>query len=201
MGTQDVENGRLASSVLSCIESLCNQNAAEYRRIRREIKKSEDPAVQQKLPQESEAEQPAKEEPSMQLPQQIVSQLDVLNQKLAAANLEIRRYETRVFAYERAVYALRKENAELLELCKQAREGKPLPPEPQPQEPVLDKPGLPVVRFTPQGEKCLETPEDDSKPFFDEVRPPHPKPFLKPRTPLEHLSVQLLEQFDQMMGT
>lgn len=134
-----------------------------------------------------------------QLPGQIIAQLDALNQKLAAANLELRRYETRVFAYERAIYALRQENAELTALCKQARQGEPLPPEPQPQEPVLDKPGLPVIRFTPDGGEQAEQLSMEASPFFDEGRPPHPKPFLEPKTPLELLSVQLLTQFDRMM--
>ena len=209
MGTQDVESGRLADSVLNCIESLCARNDMEYRRVRRALRKAEGVKMQEGTETNRPAEEQAGQPQNMQLPQQIVAQLDALNRKLAAANLEIRRYETRVFAYERAVYALRQENAELTELCKQARQGKPLPPEPQPQEPVLDKPGLPVIHFTPQGEQLADAGQLDAEeePFFDEGRPPRPgtktkpKPLLEPRTPLEHLSVQLLAQFDGMMGT
>ena len=41
------------------------------------------------------------------------TQLEQLSRKLNAANAELRRYETRMFAYERTMLALRKENAEL----------------------------------------------------------------------------------------
>ena len=140
---------------------------------------------------------PAAAQPEPQLPGTIVAQLDALNRKLAAANLELRRYETRMFAYERTVYALKQENAELEALCRQARQGEALPPEPKPQEPVLDQPGLPVIRFTPDGKEAAETEEDA---FYDEVSPPRWNPLQEPRTPLDHLSVQLLAQFDRMMG-
>lgn len=190
MDLQDVESGRLAGSVLRCIERLCAQNDMEYRQSRRALRKAEEAPVQN-------AAAPAAAQPQPQLPGTIVAQLDALNRKLAAANLELRRYETRMFAYERTVYALKQENAELEALCRQARQGEPLPPEPKPQEPVLDQPGLPVIRFTPDGKEAAETEADA---FYDEVSPPRWNPLQEPRTPLDHLSVQLLAQFDRMMG-
>ena len=190
MDSQDVESGRLAGSVLRCIERLCAQNDMEYRQSRRALRKAEETWMQENV--EKPAAQP-QEEP--QLPEPIVAQLDALNRKLAAANLELRRYETRMFAYERTVYALKQENAELEALCKQARQGEPLPPEPKPQEPVLDQPGLPVIRFTPDGGEA----EEDV--FYEEAPSSHLNPLQEPRTPLDHLSVQLLAQFDQMMGS
>ena len=192
MDSQDVESGRLAGSVLRCIERLCAQNDMEYRQSRRALRKAEEKRMQEST--EKPAAQP-QEEP--QLPEPIVAQLDALNRKLAAANLELRRYETRMFAYERTVYALKQENAELEALCKQARQGEPLPPEPKPQKPVLDQPGLPVIRFAPDGKEAPEAEEDA---FYEEASLSRLNPLQEPRTPLDHLSVQLLAQFDRMMG-
>lgn len=197
MDLQDVESGRLAGSVLRCIERLCAQNDMEYRQSRRALRKAEDTQAQNAAAPPVSAAAPAAAQPEPQLPGTIVAQLDALNRKLAAANLELRRYETRMFAYERTVYALKQENAELEALCRQARQGEPLPPEPKPQEPVLDQPGLPVIRFTPDGKEAAEAEEDA---FYDEVSPPRWNPLQEPRTPLDHLSVQLLAQFDRMMG-
>ena len=197
MDLQDVESGRLAGSVLRCIERLCAQNDMEYRQSRRALRKAEEAPVQNAAAPPVPAAVPAAAQPEPQLPGTIVAQLDALNRKLAAANLELRRYETRMFAYERTVYALKQENAELEALCRQARQGEPLPPEPKPQEPVLDQPGLPVIRFTPDGKEAAEAEEDA---FYDEVSPPRWNPLQEPRTPLDHLSVQLLAQFDRMMG-
>ena len=197
MDLQDVESGRLAGSVLRCIERLCAQNDMEYRQSRRALRKAEDTQAQNAAAPPVPTAAPAAAQPEPQLPGTIVAQLDALNRKLAAANLELRRYETRMFAYERTVYALKQENAELEALCRQARQGEALPPEPKPQEPVLDQPGLPVIRFTPDGKEAAEAEEDA---FYDEVSPPHWNPLQEPRTPLDHLSVQLLAQFDRMMG-
>lgn len=197
MDLQDVESGRLAGSVLRCIERLCAQNDMEYRQSRRALRKAEEAPVQNAAAPPVPAAAPAAAQSEPQLPGTIVAQLDALNRKLAAANLELCRYETRMFAYERTVYALKQENAELEALCRQARQGEPLPPEPKPQEPVLDQPGLPVIRFTPDGKEAAEAEEDA---FYDEFSPPRWNPLQEPRTPLDHLSVQLLAQFDRMMG-
>ena len=197
MDLQDVESGRLAGSVLRCIERLCAQNDMEYRQSRRALRKAEEAPVQNAAASPVPAAALAAAQPEPQLPGTIVAQLDALNRKLAAANLELRRYETRMFAYERTVYALKQENAELEALCRQARQGEPLPPEPKPQEPVLDQPGLPVIRFTPDGK---EAPDAEADAFDEEVSPPHWNPLQEPRTPLDHLSLQLLAQFDRMMG-
>ena len=208
MGSQDVESGRLAGSVLRCIERLCAQNDMEYRQTRRALRKAEETMAQKETettPPDSGVQAAQPEAPQQpELPSQILTQLDALNRKLAEANLELRRYETRMFAYERAMHALKQENAELEALCQQARQGEPIPPEPQPSGPVLDQPGLPVIRFAPESKENLrreEAPDPEAEPFFDEGRPPHPDPLREPKTPLDHLSVQLLNQFDQMIRT
>ena len=45
------------------------------------------------------------------------AKLEQLSRQLNAANAELRRYETRMFAYERTILALRKENADLSARC------------------------------------------------------------------------------------
>ncbi len=78
------------------------------------------------------------------------AQLELLNRKLDAANAEIRRYQTRLYACEREMVALRQENAEL-GVCVPAGAGKQsLPPVP-PQPKVLGQPGLPVIVVPPGG--------------------------------------------------
>ena len=54
-----------------------------------------------------------------------------MNRRLAAANAEIRRYQTRLYACEREMVALRQENAELEALCEQARANSLLRPCPR----------------------------------------------------------------------
>ena len=49
-------------------------------------------------------------------------QLALLSRKLNAAHAELRRYQTKLFAYERQVIALRRENAELESACEEARQ-------------------------------------------------------------------------------
>ena len=50
---------------------------------------------------------------SAEPPKAVCAQLEQLNRKLAAASAEILRYQTRLFACERQMAALRQENAQL----------------------------------------------------------------------------------------
>ena len=113
---------------------------------------------------------------------------------------KIRRYETRLFAYERAMLDLRRENAELQALCEQARAGETLPePMPQPTVPVLEKPELPVIHFPAPARDAgvaqgplsgeIETLLDTGTPEWE------------PKTKLDHLSVDIISQLEQLMGT
>lgn len=54
-------------------------------------------------------------------PKAVCAQLEQMNRKLAAASAEILRYQTRLFACERQMAALRQENAQLEAACEQAR--------------------------------------------------------------------------------
>ena len=49
-------------------------------------------------------------------------QAEQLSRKLAAARAEVRRYQTRMFAFERTLLALKHDNAELEAACEQAWE-------------------------------------------------------------------------------
>ena len=131
------------NSLLRCIERLCAETASDCRRTQRRL-------------QEVEEAMASQNQPGGTLPgivpasggQSALSEVEVLRRRLEAANAEIRRYETRLFAYERAMLDLRRENAELQALCEQARAGETLPePTPQPTVPVLEKPELPVIHF------------------------------------------------------
>lgn len=145
-------------------------------------------------------------------------QLEQMSRKLAAARAEISRYQTRLFACERQMLALRKENAALEAACEQAREeaqrsaeeaeklraalrlDDDVPavlPEPQPEEePVAEAAASEPV---PETEAQPEAPEQPAP--AQETAPQAPaEPEWKPETELEHLSVELMNWFDEMMG-
>ena len=190
------------NSVLRCIERLCAETASECRRTQRRL-------------QEVEEAMASQNQPGYILPGRTVqaagpvsggqcapaaSEVELLRQKLAAANAEIRRYETRLFAYERAMLDLRRENAELQKLCEQARAGEALPePAPQPTVPVLEKPELPVIHFPAPARDAgvaqgplpgeIETLLDTGTPEWE------------PKTKLDHLSVDIISELERLMGT
>lgn len=183
------------NSVLRCIERLCAETASEHRRAQRRL-------------QEVEEAMATQNQPGGTLPgivpasggQSALSEVEVLRRRLEAANAEIRRYETRLFAYERAMLDLRRENAELQALCEQARAGETLPePTPQPTVPVLEKPELPVIHFPAPARDAgvaqgplpgeIETLLDTGTPEWE------------PKTKLDHLSVDIISQLEQLMGT
>lgn len=145
-------------------------------------------------------------------------QLEQMSRKLAAARAEINRYQTRLFACERQMLALRKENAALEAACEQAREeaqrsaeeaeklraalrlDDDVPavlPEPQPEEEPVAEAAAPEP--VPETEAQPEAPEQPAP--AQETAPQAPaEPEWKPETELEHLSVELMNWFDEMMG-
>ena len=56
-------------------------------------------------------------------PKAVCTQLEQMNRKLAAASAEILRYQTRLFACERQMAALRQENAQLEAACEMIASG------------------------------------------------------------------------------
>lgn len=145
-------------------------------------------------------------------------QLEQMSRKLAAARAEISRYQTRLFACERQMLALRKENAALEAACEQAREEAQrsaeeaeklraalrldddvlaVLPEPQPEEEPVAEAAAPEP--VPETEAQPEAPEQPA-PAQEAAQQPPAEPEWKPETELEHLSVELMNWFDEMMG-
>ena len=185
------------NSLLRCIERLCAETASDCRRTQRRLQEVEEAMASQNQPGGT---LPGIVPASGGQSAPAASEIELLRRKLAEANAEIRRYETRLFAYERAMLDLRRENAELQALCEQARAGETLPePMPQPTVPVLEKPELPVIHFpapardagVAQGASSgeIETLLDTGTPEWE------------PKTKLDHLSVDIISQLEQLMGT
>ena len=185
------------NSLLRCIERLCAETASDCRRTQRRLQEVEEAMASQNQPGGT---LPGIVPASGGQSAPAASETELLRRKLAEANAEIRRYETRLFAYERAMLDLRRENTELQALCEQARAGETLPePTPQPTVPVLEKPELPVIHFpapardagVAQGASSgeIETLLDTGTPEWE------------PKTKLDHLSVDIISQLEQLMGT
>ena len=126
--------------------------------------------------------------------------LQQLTRKLAAAHAEIRRYQTRLFACERQMVALRRENADLEAACEQAREELQLAAaraekaERQAAQMLASPQAAAPVQPTPLAElQPEEVVACCAKPA------PQPEPVWQPETELEKLSVELLRRFDEMM--
>lgn len=180
--------------VINCIEHLCALSDAEER-LARETQQGleadmaqtqqENRALRQELARKAAAQTvTAAQADSMR------QQLEKLARRLAAAQAQIRRYQTRLFAYERSMIALRKENAELeakynqaQQLCQQqVQQSMPPPQETAAQAPAKPKP-KPVQKTPP-------------KPVVKAV--PKAEPWV-PRTELERLSVELMDQMTRLM--
>lgn len=185
------------NSLLRCIERLCAETASDCRRAQRRLQEVEEAMASQNQPGGT---LPGIVPASGGQSAPAASETELLRRKLAEANAEIRRYETRLFAYERAMLDLRRENAELQALCEQARAGETLPePTPQPTVPVLEKPELPVIHFPAPARDAgvaqgplpgeIETLLDTGTPEWE------------PKTKLDHLSVDIISQLEQLMGT
>lgn len=180
--------------VINCIEHLCALSDAEER-LARETQQGleadmaqtqqENRALRQELVRKAAAQTvTAAQADSMR------QQMEKLVRRLAAAKAQIRRYQTRLFAYERSMIALRKENAELeakynqaQQLCQQqVQQSTPPPQETAEQTPAKPKP-KPVQKTPP-------------KPVVKAV--PKAEPWV-PRTELERLSVELMDQMTRLM--
>lgn len=149
------------------------------------------------------------------------AQAEQLSRKLAAARAEVRRYQTRMFAFERTFLALKHENAELEAACEQAREEaeqadfRAEQAERARQEAELALAALqqataaqipPEVRTEPgpvqepiEPEPQVEAPAVSCNAVSVQHTAAPEEPVWEPRTELEHLSVQLIAWFDAMM--
>ena len=116
------------------LEQLCRETAREHRCAQRRLQEVEEAMASEQEKSCPEA-LPAASGPT---------QLEQLSRKLNAANAELRRYETRMFAYERTMLALRKENAELTVRCEELRSETKYPP---PRCGWMFRPHCPLSRF------------------------------------------------------
>lgn len=145
-------------------------------------------------------------------PKAVCAQLEQMNRKLAAASAEILRYQTRLFACERQMAALRQENAQLEAACEQSRqeaECASAHAEQLRQELARHAEAVrpvPVAAHTPPqpepsaAQSPRPEPEAEQPPQPGPEAPQPAQPDWKPQTRLEHLSVELMNWFDDMMG-
>lgn len=141
------------------------------------------------------------------------AQAEQLSRKLAAARAEVRRYQTRMFAFERTLLALKHDNAELEAACEQAWEQleqanaraekaeaacrraeaalaamQQTAPE-IPAQPDTAPEAVPQCAAAPETEEILCAPE--------QALPPEPA--WQPETRLEQMAAELMGWFDAMM--
>lgn len=172
------------------LEKLCRETAREER------------CAQRRLQEVEEAMAPAREK-SCPAPAPEASEkakLEQLSRQLTAATAELRRYETRMFAYERTILALRKENADLSARCDVLRaEVEKLSAEALKPLPV--PPPLPVITFPGDEKKAPEKPPAASETAPETALPPQAAPADtgKPKTRLEHLGDEVLAQLAKLM--
>ena len=187
------------NSLLRCIERLCAETASEHRRTQRRLQEVEEAMATQNQPGSILPGRTMQTAVPVSGGQSALSEVEVLRRRLEAANAEIRRYETRLFAYERAMLDLRRENAELQALCEQARAGETLPePTPQPTVPVLEKPELPVIHF-PAPARDAGVAQGASSGEIETLLDTR-TPEWEPKPKLDHLSVDIISQLEQLMG-
>ena len=138
--------------------------------------------------------------------------MEQLNRKLAAASAEILRYQTRLFACERQMAALRQENAQLEAACEQARQEaecagahaeqlrQELARHAEAVRPVPIAAHTPLQPEPSAAHSPRPEPEAEQPPQPEPEAPQPAQPDWKPQTQLEHLSVELMNWFDDMMG-
>ena len=151
------------------LEQLCRETAREHRCAQRRLQEVEEAMASEREKSCPEA-LPAASEPT---------QLEQLSRKLNAANAELRRYETRMFAYERTMLALRKENAELTARCEELRS-------------ELDKISTAPLR--------LDVPSAlPTVPFPETAAQTPPAADRQSKTKLEHLGDEVLAELSKLM--
>ena len=124
------------------------------------------------------------------------AQAEQLSRKLAAARAEVRRYQTRMFAFERTLLALKHDNAELETACEQAREQLEQANARAEQAEAACRraeAALAAIQQTaPETEELLCAPE--------QALPPEPaQSAWQPETRLEQMAAELMGWFDAMM--
>lgn len=193
------------SDLIACLDRLSAENARQQHSAQQRLRELEQragsgtqPAQQKAAP---DAQPPLVRAVSAACLHEAEAQIELLTRRLAAAQAELRRCQTRLFAYERETLALRRENAEMEALCQKARACgitvEPDAPEPaapaQPpqtaEEPVQRRPAgrtLAVAERT-GALHCTQTPGKLT-----------PQPWT-PSTRLEKLAVQLMDRMEDLL--
>ena len=142
------------------------------------------------------------------------AQAEQLSRKLAAARAEVRRYQTRMFAFERTLLALKHDNAELEAACEQAweqleqanaRAEKAEAALAAMQQTAPEIPAQPdtAPEAVPQCEAAPEQPAPETEESLcapEQALPPEPvQPAWQPETRLEQMAAELMGWFDAMM--
>ena len=124
---------REKENLLLCIDRAWKDCARQARQARRRLRRLEGvlALTTQEIKLQPDAAAPASEDKSDE------TQLESLNRRLAAAQQELRQYETRLFACDRTILALKKENAELSALCDKARAQGFIPEEEEEPEKIV----------------------------------------------------------------
>ncbi len=149
------------------------------------------------------------------------AQAEQLSRKLAAARAEVRRYQTRMFAFERTLLALKHDNAELETACEQAWEQLELANARAEkaeaacrraeaalaaiQQTAPETPAQPdtIPEAVPQCEAVEEQPAPETEELLcaqEQALPPEPAQSARqPETRLEQMAAELMGWFDAMM--
>ena len=147
-----------------------------------------------------------------------LAQAEQLSRKLAAARAEVRRYQTRMFAFERTLLALKHDNAELEAACEQAWEQleqanaraekaeaacrRAEAALAAMQQTAPEAPAQPdtAPEAEPQCEAVEEQPAPETLCAPEQALPPEPaQPAWQPETRLEQMAAELMGWFDAMM--
>lgn len=193
------------SDLIACLDRLSAENARQQRSAQQRLRELEQQANGGAKPPQQKVE-PAAQPPlvrtvSAACLREAEAQIELLTRKLAAAQAELRRCQTRLFAYERETLALRRENAEMEALCQKARACgitvEPDAPEPAataqpPQTVEYPAQRWPSSRTLAVAERtgalrCTQTPGKLT-----------PQPWT-PHTRLERLAVQLMDRMDDLL--
>lgn len=211
---------REKEDLLLCIDRAWGACARQARQARRRLRRLEGVLA---LTTEEIKLQPGASAPPAEGPHPGETPLEALNRRLAAAQQEIRQYETRLFACERTILALKKENAELSALCAKAREMGFAPaddeargpfwpdgegPAPDPSLPsVMEEPLPPSLPEEPAPEDPAEDagPDAPDKPAWldapmELLNQPGPrKPPRRRAGPLDEMTSEVLDQLENLM--
>ena len=189
---------REKENLLLCIDRAWKDCARQARQARRRLRRLEGvlALTTQEIKLQPDAAAPASEDKSDE------TQLESLNRRLAAAQQELRQYETRLFACDRTILALKKENAELSALCDKARAQGFIPEEEEADEPAwldspmeLLEPPEPRQALQPQIQEepaACAAPADAGAPAREPKEP-------AVRGPLDLMTSEVLGQLDQLM--